>query len=46
PILETIEITFFPKLASAQKEDIAESIEYLERKIKEVEERVSRESKG
>ena len=40
PILETIEITFFPKLASAQKEDIKESIDYLEEKIKEIEGRL------
>lgn len=43
PVLETIEITFFPKLASAQREDVAESIEYLEEKIKEIEERASRQ---
>ncbi|HIQ49346.1 MAG TPA: hydrogenase expression/formation protein [Aquifex aeolicus] len=43
PVLETIEITFFPKLASAQREDVAESIKYLEEKIKEIEERASRQ---
>ncbi len=33
PILETIEITSFPRLASSQKEDIAESIKILEDRI-------------
>jgi len=38
PILETVEITYFPKLASAQREDIRESIKYLERRLSEIEE--------
>ena len=34
PVLETIEITDFPRLAAAQKEDIRESIKVLEERIK------------
>ncbi|MFN3598666.1 MAG: hydrogenase expression/formation protein [Aquificaceae bacterium] len=36
PILETIEITHFPKLASAQKEDVMESIKILEDRLKDL----------
>ncbi len=36
PVLETIEITDFPKLASAHKEDIKESIKVLEERLREV----------
>ncbi len=42
PILETIEITDFPRLARSQREDIAESIKTLEERLSEV---VRRESK-
>ncbi|SNZ15739.1 hydrogenase expression/formation protein [Hydrogenobacter hydrogenophilus] len=34
PILETIEITIFPRLASSQEEDIEESIKLLEERLK------------
>ncbi len=36
PVLETIEITDFPKLACAHKEDIKESIKVLEERLREV----------
>ncbi len=36
PILETIEITDFPMLAMAQREDIEKSIEILEDRIKTI----------
>ncbi|WP_041434104.1 hydrogenase expression/formation protein [Thermocrinis albus] len=36
PILETIEVTTFPKLAAAQKEDILESIRKLEERLKAI----------
>ncbi|QWK20305.1 MAG: hydrogenase expression/formation protein [Hydrogenobacter thermophilus] len=34
PILETIEITTFPRMASSQREDIEESIRLLEERLK------------
>jgi len=34
PILETVEISYFPKLASAQREDVQESINVLEERIR------------
>ncbi|AAC06866.1 putative protein [Aquifex aeolicus VF5] len=46
PVLETIEITYFPKLASAQKEDVQESIKYLEEKISEIETKLKEEEKN
>ncbi len=36
PLLETIEITDFPQLASSQKEDIADSIEVLAGRIRDI----------
>ncbi len=36
PLLETIEITDFPRLAASQREDIAESILRLEERLKEL----------
>ena len=36
PILETIEITDFPRLASSQREDVEESVKVLEDRLKEV----------
>ncbi len=36
PALETIEITDFPQLARAQREDIEEAIKLLEEKLQEV----------
>lgn len=36
PILETIEITNFPKLAASQREDIEESVKLLEERLEEV----------
>ncbi len=36
PVLETIEITDFPRLAASQREDIGESIGVLEKRIEEV----------
>ncbi len=38
PILETIEISSFPELASACKEDIEESIKVLEERLKNINE--------
>ncbi len=43
PALETIEITDFPRLAAAQREDIKDSITLLEEKLKEVREHAPRE---
>ena len=43
PILETIEITDFPKLASSQKEDVEESLRILEERLKEVKKRAQSE---
>lgn len=36
PLLETIEITYFPKLASAQKEDVMETIKILEGRLRDL----------
>jgi hydrogenase-1 operon protein HyaF len=36
PVLETIEITDFPRLAASQREDIGESIKILEERVQEV----------
>ncbi len=36
PMLETIEITDFPRLAASQKEDIGEAIKILEERLTEV----------
>ncbi|MDQ7039254.1 MAG: hydrogenase expression/formation protein [Aquificota bacterium] len=36
PLLETIEITDFPKIAASQKEDIEESIKVLEVRLKSI----------
>ncbi|NPB06526.1 MAG: hydrogenase expression/formation protein [Aquificae bacterium] len=36
-ILETIEVTYFPKLAAAQPEDVKESVERLRARLEEVE---------
>ena len=36
PVLETIEITDFPRLAAAQREDMEESVRVLEDRLKEV----------
>ncbi len=36
PLLETVEIAYFPKLASAQKEDLIESIRVLEDRLKDL----------
>lgn len=36
PLLETLEMTYFPRLASAQREDVAESIKVLEDRLKEL----------
>jgi hydrogenase-1 operon protein HyaF len=44
PALETIEITDYPKLASAQREDIEDSIKLLEEKLQEVKEHAQSES--
>jgi len=38
PILETIEITDYPKLAAAQMEDIRQSIELLENRLRSIKE--------
>ncbi len=43
PILETIEITDFPRLAASQREDIGESIKVLEERLKEVVKRAQSE---
>ena len=36
PLLETIEITDFPRIAASQREDIEESIKVLEERIRSV----------
>ncbi len=36
PILETIEITDFPRLAAAQREDIGESVKVLEERLRSI----------
>lgn len=36
PVLETIEITDFPRLAASQREDIEEAVRVLEERLKEV----------
>ena len=36
PVLETIEITDFPRLAATQREDMGESVKVLEERLKEV----------
>lgn len=43
PILETIEITNFPRLAASQKEDIEEAVKILEDRLEEVRRRAQSE---
>ena len=44
PILETIEITDFPRLAASPKEDIAESIKLLEERMEAIVQGISKAS--
>jgi hydrogenase-1 operon protein HyaF len=43
PILETIEITYFPKLAMAQKEDVEEAIQKLKERIENLLDKLPKE---